>query len=233
MDLSATLKRIVKGVDDISYHHSHKKQAAQILRTIESVKGEIPERVKKCSDEYAADVLGWKGYSPWLYVYSSISGEFKEGWIPDNYYGRVVLPAVTGKFRRISNQKTLSRRLIRSDAFPDVLYFVNGKFFSKDLDVIQETDVEKYLFSEYDSVIFKKDDSDQGRGVFQFSASNFNIGAIKILGDGVFQEYIKQHGLFNEIIAGPVATLRITSLFEIDGSVSVRLWAFHKGGRGA
>src|SRR5688572_16788022 len=51
------------------------------------------------ADEYARDVLGSLLYAPWLRVYALLSGEFREGWIPDNYYTKVVITQIDQKYR--------------------------------------------------------------------------------------------------------------------------------------
>lgn len=81
------------------YHRINNKKAEKGLEIIERENGrKIATRtVQKC-DEYAEEVLGWKGYAPWLYLYSAISGQFFEGWIPNNYYIKAVVPKVNGSF---------------------------------------------------------------------------------------------------------------------------------------
>ena len=69
---------------EFRYEYVHKKMATTTLRNIEEAKGKLAPTLKKQSDDYAHDVLGWHGYSSWLYVYSAVAGAFKEGWIPDN-----------------------------------------------------------------------------------------------------------------------------------------------------
>ena len=62
----------------------------------------------KLSNEYACDIFGWIGFSPWLYVYSALAQTFKEGWIPDNYYGKIVVPALKGDYGKIADLKSLT-----------------------------------------------------------------------------------------------------------------------------
>lgn len=55
------------------------KKASKILTNIETHRGVLSNEIKKQCDEYAKEYLGDKKFSPWLYVYSSIRGEFIEG----------------------------------------------------------------------------------------------------------------------------------------------------------
>lgn len=77
--------RLVKKLSLRKYHRDHKVQALKILKAIESRRGITDPKLLATCDEYAGDVLGWRGYAPWLYVYTAESGCFKPGWIPDDY----------------------------------------------------------------------------------------------------------------------------------------------------
>jgi hypothetical protein len=72
------------------YHSELNGQARQLVESMTSLAGGRRSLAlfKQC-DEYAKDVLGSIKYSPWLKAYAVFSGTFKEGWIPDNYYGKV------------------------------------------------------------------------------------------------------------------------------------------------
>jgi hypothetical protein len=176
----------------------------------------------KLSDQYAIEVLGHKYYAPWLYVYSAIAGGFKEGWIPDNFFGSTVDPTINGWYGKISNLKPLNRGIMKSDVFPDIASFVNGIFLDKDYSLIQLANVKDVLFKNTEKVVFKLDNSLQGRGIYFFSVDDFSIDKVKVLGNGVFQSFIYQHKLFEEFASNSVATLRITSVFKDDAEVSVR-----------
>jgi len=102
------IKQIKNSFSDRSYHSRHKKNALKVLKSIESEKGKTDKKLIKLSDEYASDILGWKGYAPWLYVYCAINQVFKEGWIPDNYYGRIVVPKLKGNYGIIADYNALT-----------------------------------------------------------------------------------------------------------------------------
>ena len=71
-------------------------------------------------------------------------------------------------------------------------------------------------------VLFKVDNSLQGRGVFFFDKSNFEQEKIRLLGNGVIQDYINQHAFFEEFMPNSVATIRITTIINDDGNASIR-----------
>jgi hypothetical protein len=73
------------------YDKDHEQEALAAVRTIEKFNGQklLPSQ-KKLADEYSINILGNKVYAPWLYVYTLVrGGNFKEGWIPDNFFWEV------------------------------------------------------------------------------------------------------------------------------------------------
>ena len=84
-------KRFVRSLGASPYDYRHRKEALRAVATIEKFNNtRLTRAVQKRADDYAVQVLGAKAYAPWLYVYSLVSGTFKEGWIPDNFFGRSV-----------------------------------------------------------------------------------------------------------------------------------------------
>lgn len=204
------------------YHRQHNKIAHKILRNITQSRSGIGTSTKASCDNYARLRLGWKGFAPWLYVYSAVHGEFKEGWIPDNYYGTVVLPSAKGAHGAVSQLKTLSRRLLGTDALPDLSYFVNGKFYNLDNSPIPLAQVKKTLFRDHSSIVFKQENSQQGAGIYFFDQANLDISTIVRLGNGVFQKIITQHAALDAFTANSTSTIRMTTVIDPSGMPSLR-----------
>lgn len=211
------------------YHRLNNKKAENGLEIIESENGRKldPKTVQKC-DEYAAEVLDWKGYAPWLYLYSAISGQFSEGWIPNNYYANVVIPKVNGSFGKLSDKKTLSTQLIRSESFPDILRSIKKKFYDNNYEVVGEEELPSFLFRETDKIVYKKDNSRQGRDVHVLKKENFSNFDTENIDDGIFQSFIQQHGFFDDICSSSVQTVRITTISKGD-KAEVRAAYFRVG----
>lgn len=216
------LRRSAKKVASYKFHRDHAVQARRVLRFLEKHNGKADPAVLKLADAYACEVFGEALYAPWLRVYAAFSGTFKEGWIPDNYYGSVVVPSMKGLYGKISGLKPLTGMIFDSGAFPDVAYFTNGLFLADQNIVIPEREVEERVFRESEKVVFKLDGSKQGKGVFIFDRSAFNLETIKSLGNGVIQRFIVQHRLFNNFASKSVATLRFTTVVDDLGAISVR-----------
>ena len=205
------------------YHQASNKEAEKILRSIKNERGILNPHFKKLSEEYAQDVFGNKHFAPWLNVYAETAETFKTGWIPDNYYGFFVVPYKSSFYGIMSSGiKSLTQKLLTTSCLPDIAYYVSGLFFTSSWEVIPIGLVSKYLFSSNDKIVYKEDNSYQGKGIYIFTQETFSTEKIQHIGNGVFQSYIEQHHFFNEIMPESVATLRLTTVIEDDGTASCR-----------
>ncbi|SAL78493.1 sugar-transfer associated ATP-grasp domain-containing protein [Caballeronia telluris] len=204
------------------FNWKHATEARKILCAIEEKHGRTDPAQLRLADAYARDVFGDMCYAPWLHVYTAFNRTFKEGWIPDNYYGWVVVPKMSGMYGKISHLKPLARLLFHDDVFPDLGYHVNGIFFSADHVAIPDSKVSESVFATTDIVVFKLDQSSQGRGVFFWNRRNFDVERIKRLGNGVLQQFIVQHKSFGRFASKAVATVRFTTVVDDAGDISLR-----------
>ena len=223
-------KRILASVQRARTNLSQNHRATLALRAIEGQRGRLDARLIKVCDEYAVERLGGRQFAPWLYVYSAIAGEFKEHWLPDNYFALYVVPLLKGAYGDVSFLPSLAGPLFRSSSFPNVGAYVNQLFVGEDAKIVPEGNAKEMLFSSADRLVFKADHSLQGNGVYFFEADTFDLDKIKAIGNGVFQRYIRQHAFFDEIVRGPVSTLRLTTATDTAGQISLR-GAFLRVGR--
>jgi hypothetical protein len=222
LDVESALRNSFRKVSQYRFHRDHEAQARRVLQLIEKQYGRADPANLKLADTYARDVFGNVVYAPWLRVYAAFSGAFKEGWIPDNFYGSVVVPALQGGYGKISHLKTIARLIFGGDEFPDVAYFANGLFFTAQSEVIPGPDVKNVVFQHSDRVVFKLDGTRAGKGVFFFDRDSFDHRLIQSLGNGVVQTFIVQHPLFNTFASNSVATLRFTTAVDDLGRISLR-----------
>lgn len=219
-NLKAALRAARTGPANV--HARHARIAADALNHIESSKGRTrPSDIRRC-DEYAADALGHRHFAPWLRVYAAITGEFREGWIPPNYYGEVVVPKIAGVYKKLSTLRPLNTIIFQSEHYPDLMSYANGVFLDKTFQLVKRRDVEATLFEHNDRVVFKLDNSLQGIGVHVFDRDSFDIEKITGLGSGLFQAFIEQHATLDELQKNSVATLRVATFFEESAEISVR-----------
>lgn len=223
VDLTSSVKAVLRSWTSHDYnHYADIRDATKILKSVESYRGKTPSRDLKLCDDYAVDVFGHKRFAPWLYMYTAVSRGFKEGWIPENYYGSVVVPKLQGKYGGVAKLRGLNSVILQSRAFPDLLAYANGVFFDTAYRFVSPNNVRERLFKEHERVVFKLDHSLQGKGIHFFTRESFHVDGIRQLGNGLFQSVVQPHRLFAEFAQHSTATLRITTVFEDSGEVSVR-----------
>jgi hypothetical protein len=222
----AGVKRAVRKAESIaanrSYHSEQNRQARQIIESITSRGGgrQTSALFKQC-DEYAVNVLGSIRYSPWLKAYTVFGGTFKEGWVPDNYYGEIVVPRLIGDYGYMQGCRAMSRWLFQTDLLPDLAYSVNGLTYTFSMELIKPGELKKYLFGAADRVVYKLDNGLQGKGIFVYDVDSFPDGSVTF-GNGVFQRYIDQHDFFDAFESRSVSTIRITTVVDDESNVSCR-----------
>ena len=205
-------------------HKREKKRALIALKKIESVKGTTNPKLIKLSNEYAKNVLGSKVYAPWLYVYSAMQNEFKEGWIPDNYYKKEVVPKLKGDYVPLADRNFITPKLFPNIETLNLAYFINRKFIANDNTVIEPDNIKNYLFNSNDKIVYKLENSQSGKGIHIFSKEDFNVFQFMSLktSNGVFQIFIEQHSFFSQFTDNSVTTIRITTVSDNNGEISVR-----------
>lgn len=171
-------------------------------------------KVEKMVEEYALDIFGNKSCSPWLKVYTAFRGEFPEGWMPVNYWGRIVCPKLNGALQPIGRIKTISKRILKTEAIPDLGDFIKGNWITESGESIVQNEAKKMLFTQFPFVFLKKDHSFQGQGVIKLTPSGFDRMDFSQAGDFVIQAPISQHPFFERLSPGSVASLRVTTFKE-------------------
>lgn len=213
---------LATGVVNELRHHRSNQRARLALKGVEIQQGTTDSGLIGRCNEYAHDVLGSRRFAPWLHVYAAVSGEFREGWIPDNYYGLVVYPGKNPVAAKLTTLKTFTNRILDSEALPDLAYVIDGAYFSRDFRPIAEPELVATLFDRHDRTFFKSDDSNQGRGIVIMTRADFTAAGRSTLPDGVFQAPIRQHDFFEALSPQATATVRITTARELDGSIKVK-----------
>lgn len=195
------------------YDHDHQREADAAYRCIikQNPNRQLDRKTSARIREYAVETLGSVRFMPWLRAYSAFRGSFSEGLIPDNYFGRVVVPLSLGPYSNIE-AKTLSRRILGADEIPDLAYYVNGTWIDTSNNQVSAEDVQRLLFSKSSVVFAKQDLSYRGHGVFRITRDRFDQRKLESLGNLVIQAGIQQHSFFDDIISGSVATVRITTV---------------------
>src|SRR5262249_29844047 len=171
----------------------HNKEAMKALHVIQEYNSQkLTPKLTKIADEYSTDVLGSRRYSPWLYVYALVKGKFQEGWIPDNFYGKLVCPRINQGLTGVTEVKTFSNVVLRTKALPDVAYYIDGIFYDKELSVESIHKLREKLSASNKEVFVKKDHSGGGWHVTKIAIEELNDDNLQKIGNCVIQSPIKQ-----------------------------------------
>ncbi len=218
----AKIKALERKVNHKKHHKNINSGAYNALKAIQAEKGVINPSQKKICDEYACDVFGSKLYSPWLYVYSQFSGGFQEGWIPSNYYIKVVEPNLKKGYASLSRLRSLTGILFKSKFSPDIAYYVNGLWFTPDNLLIDPNMLKDLALDHSEIVVYKSDSSARGMGVKVLESKSVEAHELQQLGNGVLQRYVRQHAFFDQFNHSALTTLRIITTVNDLGEPSVR-----------
>lgn len=215
--------RAITSVRTRFYDARHRADALETLGKIERHMGHrLPTAVRRQADDYARAVFGSTRFAPWLYVYSLVHGSFEEGWIPDNYLGRIVMPVLNGPLRFVADYKTFSNIVLSTDALPDIAYSIEGGLFDRAMSPIDASEIRDLLPAGQSDVFVKQDDSSRGIGVQRVPVDTLDDDFFRELGNCVVQSPIEQHPYFDEFTTRSVATFRINTVREADGSFGYR-----------
>jgi hypothetical protein len=150
-----------------------------------------------------------------------VQQRFVEGWLPDNYFGRIIVPRVSNGFQ-ITSLKTATNLILDTPALPDLGYLIDGALYDRQRNRIDLPQFRSSIPDGVTTVFVKSDRSSRGQGVRPLPVSALTVEALQACGNCVIQSPIQQHSFFDDIIAGTLATLRITTVREQNGSVRSR-----------
>jgi hypothetical protein len=216
------LKRLVRGrIEAGKSRRFHARANAKARAAYQAIVAQDPSRSlsaaeKKSIKEYSKEVFGSQKFAPWLEVYSAHRGKFIEGWIPENYFMKILVPSWT-RYNNI-DAKTIARRILGTEYIPDLAYHINGFWIDREHRHLQTSELRDRLFADTDAIFVKVDGSARGEGVCKITRAEFDPEQLSRLGNFVVQSAIEQHPFFDQFTPDSVATLRITTVKPPGGS---------------
>lgn len=210
-----------RNINEFRHHRVHKKAAFTNIEKVERLNGwKLTPKLIKQSDDYAIEVFGKVEYAPWLYFYSVFQGEFKRGWIPLNYYSTYILPDYG--LTRVSEVKTFSNVVLKTDLLPDIAYFMNGKFYGKDYSPITIAELRGLIESQDGQIFAKRDHSLRGRDIHKLGTEDINLERFTQIGNCVIQNPVHQHAFFAEMNPSSTAAIRVLTVRNLAGDIEFR-----------
>lgn len=175
---------------------------------------DIKRKIKK----YAITVLGNRTYTSWLYVYTLFRGSFFEGWIPEDFFIKV-LPRINRVYNTICGAKTLTRRILQTNHLPDKVYFINGSWIDINGNRLYPHEVKDVIFDQSSTAFVKYESTGRGKGIIIIHQDTFEEAKFSQLDKNfVVQRAIIQNNWFDLISPGCVATLRILTGLPVGGT---------------
>ena len=154
---------------------------------------------------------------PTFLLYRLTLGRLEPGLVSEITYWRHLHRAWGTRSKCVSDVKTLTRKLLNSDAIPDIGYNVNGHYYDKNWAQVEVTKLIEPLAETL--IVVKRDYSERGRHVKVMPASDLAAFNSNEFGDFVIQRKITQHEFFDQLGKGSSVTLRLLTAFPQGKSV--------------
>lgn len=193
----------------------------------------VDRRLLKKIKAYCRNVFGSASYWPWLAVYTELRGEFKEGWMPDEYYRFKFLSRMNPKkFMAFSEAKTIDYKLFNDSIIEPLFFRSNGQYCSKNGAVISKNEVYQVLDGLDEEVVIKPDMGHGGQGIEFNHAHDICLEAFPPETDILFQTVLKQHPTLNRLYSHSINTFRVLTFIDSEGIVNVKfiILRFGQGG---
>lgn len=222
---NSTLKRWVLSLRHKRRLYYSRKISKSFLKKVRKLKGAsvIEKKTEKRIEAYAKKRFGDIGYAHWLFVYTELRGEFKEGWIPDDFFAYELLPFLNDEhISHLSEVKSLDHSLFAPHAIVPVAKKINGIFFDAKNKITTENLFIKEIRDTGGEVVIKKDNVQSGFGVQFVKAENVTSGHFPAGCDYLVQPSVRQQPELYKVHQYSVSTIRVTTYIDPSGNVQVK-----------
>jgi hypothetical protein len=178
----------------------------------------LGRREVRLADEYAHDVLGDRIHTWALRLYTAVSGEFRVGWIPDEYFAGRVMPAISSRaVRTMARVRTLMTPITGLDGVPEIAIRVGQHWFDRDRRPTTRSAVADAAEAFGPTVVVKADGSQASQGVEVLSTAALRDSEPMPGVDVVVQRFVTPHPLLDELSPGATAPVRLLTVMR-DGA---------------
>jgi hypothetical protein len=171
---------------------------------------------------YAKKTYDSSSYWPWLALYTEIRGEFKEGWIPNDFYTAYLLKRYNPKSARISDYKTFDYKMFPGFALEPLITKIGNIFYDSAREQITNIEA-KGILLEFDSEVVLKEDLGYGGHKVEFIQSKgLNFNDYSHLSSYIIQPAVQQHNNLSVLNSKAVSTVRVLTYLNEEGDVDVK-----------
>ncbi|PAU92842.1 hypothetical protein CK503_14230 [Aliifodinibius salipaludis] len=194
----------------------------------------VDKKMRSEIKAYCAEVLGDASYWPWLAYYAELRGEFKKGWMPDDYYRFKFLPKMNPeKYMRFSEAKAIDHKLFNGAVVDPFFTRTNGQYYHKDGTVLKQEELDQILQEVNDEIIIKPDSGRGGQGIIFTHPDELHFEKLPKSTDLIFQPVVQQHPELQKLYPHSVNTLRVLTLLDDEGTIQVKFIIIRFGREGS
>jgi hypothetical protein len=178
----------------------------------------LDRRDLKLTHEYARDVLGDPLHAGDLRVYTAIAGRFRTGWIPEEFFARRVMPAVSSRaVRTMARTRTLMTPITGLDAVPEIAVRIGPHWFDQHRQPTTRHAVADTAAALGPRIVVKADGSQASLGIAVLPSADLRLAEPMPGVDLVVQRFIAPHPMLAELSPGATPPLRLMTVLR-DGT---------------
>ncbi|HLR36756.1 MAG TPA: sugar-transfer associated ATP-grasp domain-containing protein [Chitinophagaceae bacterium] len=205
--------------NDWRYYANSRKEAHRVRKNYVEKKGSsvLNRKLLNQIKEYSGDTFGSPAYWPWLACYTEIREDFKEGWVPNDYYKFELIEKLNPRpISMISTIKSFDHRLFNGFMIDPIAVKISGCFYDHKQKRLKKQHLLDLLKSVDREMIVKIDGGPSGKGHLFITSGEVDVTVFEDITDCVIQPVVKQHKNLNELYDKSVNTLRIVTLLNDD-----------------
>lgn len=183
----------------------------------------VDRNKKRQIKKYSRQVYGSSSYWPWLALYTEIRGEFKKGWIPQDYYRFTLLKKYNPEIAiQVSEYKTLDYLLFPDFALKPLFMKIKGNFYSADGDLVNLSEIRNVLNNFGNDLVIKESHGWQGKQISFIHSKDFSVNQFSENNNFVAQPVLEQHKILRDVHPSSLNTIRVFTYLKDDGTPNLK-----------
>ena len=223
--LKLSLDKISDSWDTFIRFKMSRDRAHYIRKKVISIHGKkiVNKKEKSVIKEYCKKTFESKAYWPWLALYTELRGEFKEGWIPHDYYRFIILPKMNPeKYMRFSEAKAMDHIIFGGSIIEPLFFRSNGNYYDADKIFKTKDEVKETLRELDDEIIVKPEAGRGGKGIIFKHSKELNLERLSPNTNLIFQKVVNQHHELNKLYPHSVNTFRVLTFIDNEGAIRIK-----------
>lgn len=195
----------------------------------EVINNRLLNEIKK----YCSERFGSTSYWPWLALYTELTGKFKRGWIPDDFYRFELLPEMNPeKFMRFSEAKTIDHKLFNELIIAPLFFRTNGQYCYKNGTIKTKSEIKELLADFNEEIIIKPASGRGGNKIMFEHSAKLCLDDLPGDTDLIFQKVVRQHPELDKLYPYSINTFRVLTYIDSKGIIKIKfiIIRFGQGG---